>query len=50
MLISGVRLSLSSINTTVAEINSSTWYSIAAIIFILILLYLILVLRKPDKF
>jgi hypothetical protein len=49
MLISGVRLATSVIKTGGIEINSYTWYAIAAILFILIVLYLILVFRKPDK-
>ena len=31
------------------EFNSYTWYAIAAIMAVLILCYLILALKKPDK-
>jgi len=51
ILISGTRLASPSIIKLGLEINSSTWLAIAAIMFVLILLYIYqLVFRKPDKF
>ena len=43
------RVNVSS-SLTNSEMNSSSWYAIAAIIVVLILCYLILTLIKPEKF
>jgi K+-transporting ATPase KdpF subunit len=40
----------SATQSTPMEMNSTTWYVIGAIVAILMLIYLILALVKPEKF